>query len=39
LAAVEEAGAVVEDVALRLDPPHALRSTAKIVALTARKAA
>jgi hypothetical protein len=41
LPAVEEvAGAVedvlVEDVLLRLDPPHALRTSAAIVALTAR---
>jgi len=37
LAPVAEVAGVVEDVLLRLDPPHALRTSATIVALMARK--
>jgi hypothetical protein len=37
LAAVAEVAGTVEDVLLRLDPPHALRTSATIVALMARK--
>jgi hypothetical protein len=36
-AAVAEVAGTVEDVLLRLDPPHALRTSATIVALMARK--
>jgi hypothetical protein len=37
LAAVEEVAGAVEDVLLLLDPPHALRTSATIVALMERK--
>jgi hypothetical protein len=37
LAAVEEVAGAVEDVLLLLDPPHALRTSATVVALMARK--
>ncbi|HYX83513.1 MAG TPA: hypothetical protein VE777_00955, partial [Gaiellales bacterium] len=37
LAAVKAVAGAVEDVLLLLDPPHALRTSATIVALTARK--
>jgi hypothetical protein len=37
LAAVAEVAGTVEDVLLRLDPPRALRTSATIVALMARK--
>jgi hypothetical protein len=37
LAAVAEVAGTVEDVLLRLDPPHALRTSATIVALMAWK--
>ncbi len=37
LAAVAEVAGTVEDVLLRLDPVHALRTSAAIVALMARK--
>jgi hypothetical protein len=37
LAAVAEVAGTVEDVLLRLDPLHALRTSATIVALMARK--
>jgi hypothetical protein len=37
LAAIAEVACTVEDVLLRLDPLHALRASAKIVALMARK--
>jgi hypothetical protein len=36
LAAVAEVAGIVEDVLLRLDPPHPLRTSARIVALMAR---
>jgi hypothetical protein len=37
LAAVAEVAGTVEDALLWLDPPHALRTSATIVALMARK--
>jgi len=37
LVAVAEVAGTVEDVLLRLDPPHALRTSATIMALMARK--
>jgi hypothetical protein len=37
LAAGEEVAGAAEDVLLLLDPPHALRTSATIVALMARK--
>jgi hypothetical protein len=36
LAPVAEVAGIVEDVLLRLDPPHALRTSARIVALMTR---
>jgi hypothetical protein len=37
LAAAADVAGTAEDVLLRLDPPHALRTSATIVALMARK--